>query len=80
MNKTRYARGKVIAAAGSIEKVNGRAWWKVQSDSDPEKRYNVLLRDEGLTCECYDFVTAGNVCKHCYAVIEYSRVKVGVEK
>lgn len=68
MNKTRYARGQVIAHAGVVRQVTQTHLWKVGSESDRKRQYNVVERTEGLSCDCKDF-EFGNVCKHCHAVM-----------
>ena len=66
---TRYERGITIADSCIVRKVEGSVLWKVESQSHPGQFYNVVEREEGLTCDCPDFAVRNEVCKHCYAVM-----------
>lgn len=48
MTGSRYARGRIIAASGYIRRVKHTPLWKVESQYDDSKFYNVILQDDGL--------------------------------
>lgn len=69
MNKSRFERGQVVATTSEIRKISHSCLIKVESQSVKGKFYNVVLRADGLSCDCPDFTVRQEVCKHCWAVI-----------
>jgi uncharacterized Zn finger protein len=67
---SRFMRGQLVAKQCNVRKIDQACFWKVQSQSNSMKEYNVVLRDEeGLSCDCEDYTRRQELCKHCYAVM-----------
>lgn len=70
--KTRYECG--VALAASIEilkmpKITNNQHWLLESESQADKFYDIVVTEEGTTCNCPDYELRNVVCKHCFAVI-----------
>ncbi len=64
--KERKQRGYAIAQTQKVVQ-KGEAWL-VPSETNPHKTYQVVLKLEGSTCSCEDFLGRGIKCKHQFAV------------
>jgi hypothetical protein len=72
----RYARGKVIAASCVIKKIKpsttNATMWRVESQSNPSVFYTVVMFKDGkVVCNCQDYKSREETCKHIYAVCLY---------
>jgi transposase len=64
--KERKQRGYAIAQTQKV--VQKGDMWVVPSETNPHKTYQVVLKLEGSTCNCEDFIGRGIKCKHQFAV------------
>ena len=44
--------------------------FRVRSQTNPEKYYTISKTDNGLVCECMDYLTRKSDCKHIKIVLE----------
>lgn len=70
ISRSRYERGLQIAAEEcKVRHIEGTVLWKVQSQTVHGKEYNVVVTPTGIQCDCPDYLSREQICKHCYAVI-----------
>lgn len=69
MIDSRFSRGQVIAASSNVRHVKNSPLWFVESQSVVGKFYHVVVREDGITCDCPDYELRDEVCKHIYSVI-----------
>lgn len=70
VSRSRYERGLEIAAEEcKVRHIEGSTLWKVASQTVPGIEYSVVVLPTGIQCDCKDYLSRAQICKHCYAVI-----------
>lgn len=82
MTSKRENKGMDILAKGYIKPCSNTTF-KVTSDTDKKKQYDVEWKGKKWFCNCEDFKSQNKKCKHIYAVSTYlslQDIQVGVRK
>ena len=76
----RITRGAEIASlGGQIERMDEHAY-KVRSQSNPNRVYEVISTEHGFVCSCPDSMYRGVCCKHAHAIEISKRMREAVQR
>lgn len=70
---------QIVGMSGQIERIDDTTY-KVQSQSNPNKFYEVISTEHGFVCSCPDSMYRGVCCKHSHAIEISRRMREAVQE
>ena len=70
---------EIVSIGGQIERVDDHTY-KVTSQSNPNRSYEVISTEHGFVCSCPDSMYRGVCCKHSHAIEISKRMREAVQR